>query len=468
MGRKSLFYCLAGVVIAGCSQVPAGFEAISQNGFDPVDNAADLNDYPWAMAYFQPDGKAGGQIYVGTGNGIDELVLELTGAIGAGGPAARPPEIRRYRPDRGPKEWERVFDFREAEDGPSFTSTGFRHMTVYRAQSDGRTYLYASTFGSEPALFRSATGDADSWERVFSHPTGGQDFGSIRWLTVHRGLLYVAISNDLTRERAPGELWATDGAAFWPVMQDGFGNPANHAVMALASFDGWLYAGTANVDTGFELWKLAGSVGQGPYQVIGHGGTDERNMAVSTLHVFDNALFLGSMIVGGALLRGADMLRVHPDDRWDVIVGPHSLSGYGPGFGNLANAYIWSFTEHGGALYAGTWDMSAILQFGADHPVVAISAIPGLIITALEYGAADILFGKRFYGPLADIFNMGADLYRSVDGVHWEPVFTNGLADPYNFGIRNIISLDGWLYFGMANNFDGLEIWRGEKLPGAL
>lgn len=455
--------CFVAVLGAGCTQQPEGFERVSLNGFESSDNAEDLNDYPWSMTYFLPDDKRQGHLYVGTGNGIDELVLELAGAWGTPDPAARPPEIRRYRPDLGLSRWERVFDFREIEKGPEFTSTGFREMTAYRSKLDGRNYLYASTFGAEPAVFRSATGEPGSWERVFSRSAGGSKYGSIRWMTPHRGLLYVAISNDLTPERTPSEIWSTDGASFWRVMEGGFGNPANHAIMTLISFNGWLYAGTANVDTGFEVWKLEGPQGQGPVRVIANGGTDEKNMAVSTVYVFNDALYLGTMIVGGVRFRGADLLRIYPDDHWETIVGPNSLSGYGPGFGYATNAYIWSLAEHDGALYAGTWDMSAVFQFVIDHPAVALSAVPGLIEAALEYGALEILFDKRLYGPFASVLDMGADLYRSTDGAHWSPVFKNGLGDPYNFGIRNMVSLDGWLYLGLANNFDGLEIWRGES-----
>ncbi len=145
--------------------------------------------------------------------------------------------------------------------------------------------------------------------------------------------------------------------------------------------EGRLYAGTANVKTGFEVWKFEGPGGQGPVRVIANGATGQKNMAVSSLCAFRDALYLGAMIVGGARFRGA----------------------------------------------------------------------------------LDILFGKRLFGPLAALFDMGGDLYRSTDGKRWAPVFTNGMGDPYNFGVRNMVSLDGWLYLGLVNDFDGLEIWRGEK-----
>ena len=69
---------------------------------------------------------------------------------------------------------------------------------------------------------------------------------------------------------------------------------------------------------------------------------------------------------------------------------------------------------------------------------------------------------KRSPSLLSRSINAGGDLYRSRDGVQWQPVFTDGLGDPYNYGIRTMISLDGYLYLGLANGVEGLEIWRGE------
>ena len=466
---------LAGVLGAGlllgctCSTVPDGFEKISENGFDAADNAADWNDYPWAMSYFTPDGKSEGQLFVGTGNGIDEMVLALFGVMEGLPAVSRPPEIRRFRPDQGTTSWERVFDFRNLDAGPEYAATGFRSMAVYRAQSDGVNYLYAGTFGTHPLLLRSATGEPDSWTVVWEAPDTEKaraGLESIRWMTVHNGLLYIAITKEFSPGGGTGQILASDGDTVWPVMEDGFGNPDNLGVMSLISWNGWLYAGTANAATGFEIWRFAGPGGDGesPVKVVGNGGTDSRNQAANAPFVFQDRLYFGSMIVGGVRFRGCDILRIDAEDNWEVIVGPDSLSGWGPGFNHDANAYIWSMEEHGGCLYAGTWDMNGTFQFVADRPFLALSTIPGIVSLLVASDIGDMLFEKRAHTPLSCLIDAGADLYRSCDGTHWEPVFTNGLGDAYNFGVRNMASIDGKLYLGISNNFDGLEIWRGLAL----
>ena len=448
---------LCGFSLSQCGLTARDFEPVSLNGFDPVDNAQDWNDYPWSMAYFVADGAQEGHVYVGTGNGIDDQIWYRMGLLDPSVSPYRPPEIRRYRPDLGPKEWERVFDFRDLEAGPDFTSTGFRGMAVYRAQSDGVNYLYAGTSGTIPSLWRSATGEPGSWEQVFS---AGQE-GSIRWLAVHNGLLYISIANESVIDYTPGQVWATDGATVWPVIEDGFGNPDNRSVMSLVSYNGWLYAGTTNIATGYEIWKLEGPGKNGttPVKVVGEGGPDSRNQAAGTPFVFQGKLYYGSQSLH-VRWKGFDLIRIDENDQWEVIVGPHSLSGYESGFNRPANCYLWWMEEHDGWLYAGTWDCASLLQYIVENRQLAVQAIPVVVeLWNVIHGPS----GKAEMKPISVVTEAGADLYKSCDGVHWRPVFTNGLGDPYNYGIRTMVSVGDDLYLGMANPFDGLEIWRGQS-----
>lgn len=438
----------------------ADFKPACRNGFGLVDNARDYNGYPWSMAYFVPDGAENGHVYVGTGNGITELIFYLLGAGEHEEVPAPPPEIRRHRPDRGRKTWERVFDYRDIEDGPRYTSFGFRNMAVYRAQSDGINYLYASTYGKVPTIWRSATGDPGAWELLWS----SGNVGSIRWLAPHNGLLYIAISNELVLPPTPGAIWATDGDAIWPVMEDGFGKLANHSVMSLISHNDWLYAGTSNPITGYEIWKLEGPGGEGPVKVVDGGGGDRRNQAACMPIVFQNKLYWGTMIFPGTSLKGCDIIRIH-DDAWQYIVGPDGLSGYDSGFTKVSNTYLWWMVEHNGWLYAGTFDADSALQAIVDNAPLfpeVLKALPGLPERFAQYAAPVEGAGlKRAPSLLSRWRDAGADLYKSPDGAHWYPVFTDGLGDPYNWGLRTMVSVGDDLYIGMANPFDGLEVWRG-------
>ncbi len=426
------------------------FEQISLNGFEPSDQEVDHNDYAWSMVYFQPDGGSG-FVYVGTGNNITGMSERAAGATARGAAVtdlpARPPEIRRYRGEVFPNAWERVFDYRDVETDPDFETYGFRAMGTYQARSDGVGYLYAGTMGVDASVWRSASGTAGTWERVW---TMGRP-GSVRSLVVHDGTLYMALSKEGGDPEGPGEIWATDGNSFWPVIADGFGDPNNIGVMNLISYNGWLFAGTWNQAAGYEVWKLAGpDSGDGPVRVVAGGGPHPSNEAAITSCVFGGKLYIGNLIdptanvLGGA--KGADIIRIDEDDQWETVVGRDSLSGYGPGFDNRANAYIWSMAVHDGWLYAGTFDHgSAVL-----HGILNF----GQVIKGFLQGGDG--------GNLAEgVFHMGADLYKTQDGIDWYPVARNGLGDLGNYGFRTMLSVDGGLYLGTANPFDGLEIWRG-------
>jgi len=395
------------------------FEAISEYGFDPADYEQDINTRPWSMAYFAPDGADGGYVYAGTGNnllGMLKANLGLTESVESG---YRPPEIRRYRPDLGPRTWERVLDYRDIETGPLWQTSGVRSMAVYRTQNDEVTYLYAATHGSEPALWRSAAGAPGSWQRCWTYPIRG----GIRGMVVHNGLLYFAIIHEESDDSSQSKLYATDGETFRLVNDDGFGNPRNKSIFSLGSFNGWLYAGTYNPRQGYEVWKLEGPDGQtDPIRVVAGGNASRAISASSQMRVFKGQLYVASLIWGGfnflhpfkgGVIRGADMIRIDADDNVETVVGPGSVGGIGSGFGKDTNPYLWSLAAHDGKLYCGT-----------------------------------MALGK------------GASLFCSEDGVNWRAVFTDGLGNADNYGIRNLLSAEGSLFVGLCNLHDGLLIHR--------
>jgi hypothetical protein len=447
------------LMLAGCPApvIPGELVSISELGFDALDHARDLNDYPWAMAHFVPGGSAAGRLYVGTGNSVMNLIMSRIGVAVSADPVYRAPEIRRYVPGRGEKAWERVLDYRDIETEPAWQTSGFRSMGVYQPAGDA-PHLYAGTIGKQIALWRSRSGDAGTWERVWLK----DEPGSIRSLVVHNDLLYIAITHEFeVPPQPPGEVWATDGATVWPVITDGFGNPRNTAVFELASFNGWLYAGTLNREQGYEIWKLAGpDDGAGPVQIVSGGGPSRSNMGVGPMLAFKGQLYAGALVFMGLdqergslpAQRGADMIRIDPDDRWETVVGPNSVAGVASGFGDRTNAYLWSLAEHEGLLYCGTWDADAVL------PVLG------------SY-LGDILRSEKLtlYKPVPNLYDRftgrGAELWVSADGAHWEVVFTHGLGNPDHYGVRNLVSVAGELFIGLANIVDGLEIW---KMPPAM
>jgi uncharacterized protein (TIRG00374 family) len=435
------------------------FEQVASPGFDAAGRAR-LADSAWSMRYFQPDGAAAGHVYVGTDNNIVGLVMAGLRTRKAALPV-QPPQIRRYRPDLGSQLWEVTLDYADHEQ-PPYLNEGFRSMGVYKARTDGRTYLYAGTMAAHnPGVWRSASGEPGSWEQVFTFPDEPESrIGSIRGMIAHDdGLLYMSTtrSGDIL-PGGVGQIWATDGLAFTWVITDGFGNPNNDGISSLVSFNGCLYAGTYNPATGYEVWKLRCMPDlQAPAQpVIRGGGGQPHNEAVMSMHVFKGRLYVGTGIPLGFNPitrhgpRGCDLIRINPDDSWEMIVGPprdHPLSGYRAGFGWYLNAYCWYMNEHAGYLYLGTWDMSRTIAFlGEDVESVAPVFRPlldELVVRPQDWGSP-----------------VGGDLYQTADGVHWEPVFLDGLGNPDNHGIRTLEPTPMGFFVGTENPFTRLEVWR--------
>lgn len=467
-GLALLLPAMMGTQVECGRRASIDFERISEYGFDEADHALDKNDYPWTMVYFAPDESKTGYIYVGTGNAIArltsaELATVVTAELGLEIPVEyllRPPEIRRYRPDLGPRTWETVLDYRDIETGEPWQTSGFRASAVYE-NPQGDTHLYVGTLGFEPAIWRTASGEPGSWEQIWTNSTGG----SVRALRVHNGLLYIAVTHeyfgDVAGAGGSGEIYATDGDTFWLVNGDGFGNADNTGVFELASFNGWLYAGTLNRNQGYEVWKLEGPGGQtDPVPVVTQGGPSPANMGAGTMCIFGGRLYVGALnflalnLHGGQLIRGADLIRINADDSWETVVGPGSAGGVTSGFGNRSNGYVWSLVEHNGKLYCGTFDAATFLRL-------------------LQVGLPDLRALIEYYTREEDkrdprlfdiVVHNGAELYVSDDGVNWSMVFRDGLGNPDNYGVRQLMNINGELIMGLSNVFDGLSVWRA-RLP---
>jgi hypothetical protein len=71
------------------------------------------------------------------------------------------------------------------------------------------------------------------------------------------------------------------------VNEDGFAEPANWTIMSFEEFDGNLYAGTRNHETGCEIWRYDGAQWE---LLVEDGFGDEHNAAVTSMIVFQDML----------------------------------------------------------------------------------------------------------------------------------------------------------------------------------
>lgn len=438
------------------------FERIATAGFGDGRNA-----YAHSAAWFD------GRLYVGTTR--DNLCL-----VAARNPlrlrcwpvrCEDPPdpdghraEIWRYDPRDG--RWARVYRAplvtRDGEPAPR--DIGYRGMATFAAAGDAREALYVGTWSATGArVLRSQ--DGDSFVELGEPGLGLPGTVCLRTLVAFRGRLYTSpvarAGRGPNEAESPVVLETTDPASgSWrAVSLPGFGDPNNVAVFELQVFDGHLYAGTINYATGFQLWKTRAE-GRAPYRwtrVLAAGAfRGVTNETVVSLCPFGDALYVGTGICGGGYNRhqrigpaAAELLRVYPDDTWELLVGEPRLtpdglkvplSGLGPGFDNFFNGYVWRMAVYEGWLYAGTYNWAVFLPYlffdRFPEPLVRLVRERGGVAAAAEFG--------------------GGELWRSRDGVRWVPVTRDGFGTPFNFGIRTLVPTSTGLFAGTANPFGPL------------
>lgn len=487
-------------------------------------NGDAMNNYAWSVYEYQ------GALYVGTGRNIlyqvgvnfkalgvipEDFTLDAlthpNGAIGSQEWAEdMRAEIWRYKD----KQWTRVYqsDVVGISGGSVQVPrvSGFRDMLDF-TDKNGEAALYASN-GSQLAalsdgvslLFKSTNGS--DWS-VVSTPSLGSDSRS---LAVHNGYLCVGLSYALGQS---GQIWASNAPGSdettWHKIAD-FTTDGNTAVASMASFNGYLYAGTLNRETGYQVWKGQFDTNDPPQvtwtKVVENGAGDMANVFAGTMKVFKNCLYVGSMslpVVNGSYVpKGFELIRIDNRDRWKLIVADKKallpptdheaaripLSGWPGGFANPLNLYCWSLQEYNGTLYLGTFD-SSILIVELIKQGVSYEDLDASLRAKLEDALKQILAQAKSYGiPLyvpalkqilagygkstswSKILNIltswfcGGDLWKSTNGLSWVPVSLNGLGNPHNYGIRELIVGDsGKLYVGTANPFDGFDVFMDKS-----
>jgi ubiquinone/menaquinone biosynthesis C-methylase UbiE len=474
----------------------ANFRLVAPRGFGDGHNS-----YPHSMTWFR------GHLYVTTTR--DNLALIKMRAPFemplAHWPVRVPKNQREldqraqvWRLDPRAGTWERVFVSPTVTrpDGSEVpVSIGFRTVVEFQGASDPAPALYMPTFahsqlGTGSIMIRSPDGVHFELLDEMTLPERGWVFRSFRAVVPFKGRLFAAP----TMGKVPGMpnvagvavvLVSSDPArGGWSLANDvNFGDPSNEGVFEMGVFDGHLYAGTANIAHGYQLWKTDAE-GEPPFhwtRVLERGAyRGKLSQGPVKMLAFNGELYLTSAVQNGGYDRmnnvgpaAAELIRLRPDDSWDLLVGEPRptpsglkapLSGYGPGFGNAAAGYFWQLCEHDGWLYLSTFDSTVLVAF--QEPEEMADAVRAV----LDRTTVD--WAQRFLG--------GFDLWRSADGVNWFPVSVNGLGNPFAMGIRTMRSTEHGLFLGVTNPFGpdvavrraggwryepnpmgGLEIWLG-------
>ena len=467
---------------AAAAMTAPDFVPIASKGFyfgegTAVEQDRRQNSYNWSMEWWR------GKLYVGTGRAT-QCVQMATLIKFYPDYVSYPPydptvsctedprdlplqaEIWRWTPETNV--WDRIFQSPQDVPIPGYPGKfvardiGFRDMLVF-TEADGTEALYVSgvssrSFNSQlwpfnpdmpapdpgsppapdmpaPRLLRST--DGVNFEPV---PLDSDTFATaigFRSLVSYKGRLYAIASEGYLGQ---GPVYAADDPArgnFKMVT-----NPNDKLTFyELLPYNGFLYLGGGRPGVPFVLWKTDGS-GSLPHTlspVVTNGGwspdspgyPNKASQSIVSMHVFKDKLYVGTD-------RPAEILRVNPDDTWDLVVGTpretpagwkEPLSGMDAGFDWQLNYHIWRMQTHDDVLYVSTFDQSTHWE---PQPVLS-----------------RLLREK-----------MGFDLYSSEDGVSFTMVTQTGFGNKYDVGGRNFASTPCGLFLGGVNVSYGATLWR--------
>jgi len=273
------------------------------------------------------------------------------------------------------------------------------------------------------------------------------DHSSFRSPVSYRGKLFVLNGPVFGQGSLIGSADPAKGDDAWFLA-----SPPGRLFYETAVFNGWLYLGAFDPIAGYAVVKTRAR-GTPPYRfitVVPRGAylRVRPSRSVVSMHEYQGRLYVGTATQ-------TEIIRINPDDTWDLVIGPpravpkrgggsewkYPISGLDAGFGHTLNDHAWQMDHVDQNLYIGTYNAS----IGSKRDPV--------------------------HAPLLQ-HNMGAHLYRTEDGWYHSAVTTNGFANPsdpfggpFDYGIRTMAVTPHGAFFGTANDFYGLAVFRAN--PGS-
>ena len=285
------------------------------------------------------------------------------------------------------------------------------------------------------------------WAQVningFGDPTAG-----VSALGAFNGQLYAGASNWNTG----GQVWRLETDGSWTaVSEPGFGSVytnTNPSVIDLTAFDGQLYATIGWPNLG-QVWRAPD--GETWEQVVTEGFSDTAGTGVTNLFEFGGQLYAGT--------GSQDGFQVWRSDSGDSGSWGNVVAG---GLGYTQTA-VTGFAEFQDYLYAATESLNypagmARVFRSADGETWTSVITDGFGIPAnTSAGGFAIFQGQLYLGTHND---GGAQLWTTANGMDWTPVNQDGFGKPENYKIDSLYGTADALYVALDNSVTGLEIWR--------
>lgn len=298
---------------------------------------------------------------------------------------------------------------------------------------------------------------------------------------------------------------------------DGFGDPTNTNVLALESFDNYLYASVLKRETGgSELWRYDGTT----WTQMLDKGLNSGTVMIEDFYAFGEYLYAGTTDLASDIPGvGAEVWRSKNGSDWEKVFGDEiddndNNPEVGRLFGFKEDIYVstWSYDDspsggleiwkspsgergswkkvadngidgaenvtvlgdaiHNDKLYVGTLGTSGFPsdeKLGWGH---IYSTIDGTNWSrAGEIGDGEIYnvsalatFNNYLYAALVSYSNRqkGGEIYRctACDGSDWEQVFDGIYKHDFTGRKQSLELYDGFLYYLVGNQDYGVELWR--------
>ena len=174
------------------------------------------------------------------------------------------------------------------------------HDIAALAVYNGMIYAGASSQVNGARIFRSLSGDSNTWNPVAPAASTMPGAG-ITGFAVFNGALWATVESE-----APVQIWRSSGGAWTVVSSNGFGNSNTNKTGGMAVFGGYLYVGVGNTVNGAQLWRTNTGASWEPMITSGFG--DPNNQKVELVFVFQNQLYVSvkNAVTGIELWRSTD------------------------------------------------------------------------------------------------------------------------------------------------------------------
>lgn len=327
-------------------------------------------------------------------------------------------------------------------------------------------YLYASTSPTDKGnakLWRSDSGDPDSWESVTHFDpalSGDKSIHSFGVTSLNEGYIWLGTGNKV---KGAMIYQSQDGINWTGISERGFGNPAltgvsPHMVVFQGTDDDapYLYAGMGSHGEGTpgQVWRI-------PYEsadpddwelLVDFADVNEKVQTITYFYAWDDTLYFGTD-AGGQLWESTDGVTFTENEY------------VGTGFGDKTNYVLSSFVvfdeyfyvtttnKYGGQLWRSNdgqeWEQITDNAFGKGKAVNELRSLR-------------VSFGQLWLtGYTQTSLSDGTPVWRSEDGVNFIQANIDGFGDSTNNGKNAVtIGFEGYQYFGGPNYEKGGQIWR--------